>query len=124
MKALILDDSEGVRMIFSRLLLEAGYQVIACTKASEAQESLAADPSFDFILVDRNMPEMNGLEFIAWVRKNPTYEKIRLILLTTNPDFQEVQLGLEAGADDCIMKPCGRETILQKLEMMGLSNQS
>jgi two-component system chemotaxis response regulator CheY len=75
----------------------------------------------DLALVDWNMPEMNGYEFVCTVRKDDQYKDMRLMMVTTETEMAQVVKALEAGADEYVMKPFTKEMIVEKLAIMGLS---
>ena len=120
-KALVIDDSRTIRMILSSTLAEFGYQV---SQASNGKEALSAveheDDGFSLFLVDWNMPEMNGLEFVKWLRANPRYSSVPLMMVTTETEISQMTTALEAGANEYVMKPFTKEIIADKLRLLGL----
>jgi two-component system chemotaxis response regulator CheY len=120
-KALVIDDSRTIRMILSNTLAELGYQV---SQASNGKEALSAvereDDGFALFLVDWNMPEMNGLEFVKCLRANPRYSTVPLMMVTTETELSQMTTALEAGANEYVMKPFTKEIITDKLRLLGL----
>jgi two-component system chemotaxis response regulator CheY len=120
-KALVIDDSRTIRMILSNTLAELGYQV---SQASNGKEALSAvereDDGFALFLVDWNMPEMNGLEFVKCLRANPRYSTVPLMMVTTETEMSQMTTALEAGANEYVMKPFTKEIITDKLRLLGL----
>jgi two-component system chemotaxis response regulator CheY len=70
--------------------------------------------------VDWNMPEMNGLEFIKHVRSQAGLAGVRLVMVTTETEIEQMSRALEAGADEYIMKPFTTEAIQEKLRLLGV----
>ena len=85
----------------------------------QAFEKSRADAP-DIVLMDINMPEMNGYEFVCAVRKDDQYKDMRLMMVTTETEMAQVVKALEAGADEYVMKPFTKEMIVEKLKIMGL----
>jgi two-component system chemotaxis response regulator CheY len=74
----------------------------------------------DVVLVDWNMPEMDGIQFIKEVRSDHAWDALRLMMVTTECGMEEVMDALQAGADDYIMKPNDKEIIREKLILLGI----
>ena len=72
------------------------------------------------VLVDWNMPEMNGIEFLTTVRSEPYSSTARILMITTETDLPQVVQALEAGADEYLMKPFTRDSVLAKLQLLGI----
>ncbi|MCC7010696.1 MAG: response regulator [Acidobacteria bacterium] len=118
MTALVVDDSRAMRLILGRMLTELGFGV---TEAVHGKDALARlQPSTDLVLVDWNMPEMNGLEFIQALRRDHRYAATKVMMVTTETEMTQVSTALEAGAQEYVMKPFTREVIADKLRVMGL----
>ena len=122
MRALVVDDSRALRMLMKKILVEMGFEIVEAGHGKEALERLAAVGSVTLALVDWNMPEMNGLEFVQAVRAQEAYEGMRLVMVTTETDMGRVSAALEAGANEFLMKPFTKESMLDKLAMLGLAN--
>jgi two-component system chemotaxis response regulator CheY len=120
MRALILDDSRAIRLILTRLLSDLGFEVEQAENGARGLEALRHQPGFDLALVDWNMPEMNGLQFVEAVRANPHWRAMRLMMVTTETEQSQMARALQAGADEYVMKPFTREVITEKLAILGL----
>lgn len=120
-KAMVIDDSRTIRLILSRTLSQLGYDV---AQAANGREGLATlqdtGNGFDLILVDWNMPEMNGLELIRSLRARPEFANLPLMMVTTETEMEQMVTALEAGANEYVMKPFGKETLAEKLQLLGL----
>lgn len=68
----------------------------------------------DVVLVDWNMPSVTGLEFVQLVRRNPEYDRLKLMMVTINNTGEKVIQALEAGANDFLMKPVTKEALEEK----------
>jgi len=119
-KAMVIDDSRAIRMILTNTLQELGYEVC---QASNGKEALAVvereQGSISLFLVDWNMPEMNGLEFVKHVRKDARFSSVPLMMVTTETEMQQMTAALEAGANEYVMKPFTKEIIADKLRILG-----
>jgi two-component system chemotaxis response regulator CheY len=120
-KAMVIDDSRTIRMILSDTLAELGYQVSQASNGKEALSTLEKEgDAFSLFLVDWNMPEMNGLEFVKRLRANPRYTAVPLMMVTTETEISQMVAALEAGANEYVMKPFTKEIIADKLRLLGL----
>ena len=123
MHALVIDDSKSIRSILAKILLGVGFTVEEATNGLEALDLIKKE-KVDLALVDWNMPDMDGCEFIQEVRKNSAYKDMRMMMVTTETAITKVAEALEAGADEYIMKPFTKEMIIEKLVLMGLNISS
>ena len=121
MKALVIDDSKAMRSILSRMLQELGFEVFEACNGREGLERLQAIGKVDLALVDWNMPEMNGLDFIRTVRAEQSYDGVLLMMVTTETEMENVVRALAAGANEYVMKPFTQEIILEKLQIFGMA---
>jgi len=120
-RALVIDDSKAIRIILRRLLDELGFEVVEAANGREALRRLDASMGqFDLALVDWNMPEMNGLEFVREVRGQGGHEDLTMVMVTTETEAGQVVRALAAGANEYIMKPFSRDVLVDKLSMLGL----
>jgi two-component system chemotaxis response regulator CheY len=118
MLALVVDDSRTVRIIIGNILREMGLEVIEAEHGLAALEQMRQNPDVELILVDWNMPEMNGYEFIQSVRSQRIYDSVRILMVTTETDREQVSRALRAGANEYMMKPFTREVLVAKLGML------
>jgi two-component system chemotaxis response regulator CheY len=108
-------------MILGRALSQHGYEVSTAGNGREALELLKAAPSSpNLVLVDWNMPEMNGLEFVKAFRADPQYDDVPLMMVTTETEIDQMVRALEAGANEYVMKPFTEDIIADKLRVLGL----
>ncbi len=120
MKALVVDDSKAMRMIIGRTLQELQFEVVEAVDGVKALELLEKEGGPDLILVDWNMPEMDGLEFVRALRGNPKWSSVPVVMVTSETELERVSKALEAGADEYVMKPFTREVLQEKLQLLGL----
>jgi len=121
-KALVVDDSRTMRRILANILEGLNYRVCQAGNGLEGLEVIErerADGPFDLILADWNMPEMNGLEFIKALRKEPTNRGIAVMMVTTETQVEQMVAALAAGASEYLMKPFTKDMIEDKLRMLG-----
>ena len=120
-KAMVIDDSKAIRMILTRTLSKLGYEVCAAENGKQAMAILNQQaPKLTFFLVDWNMPEMNGLEFVRQVRRTPAYADVPLMMVTTETEVDQMVTALEAGANEYVMKPFTDDIIADKLRLLGV----
>jgi len=119
--ALVIDDSRAIRMILGRTLNRFGFEVCSASNGREAIQ-LIDDQCLDLslILVDWNMPEMNGLEFVKAIRADPKFSEVPLMMVTTETEIEQMYRALEAGANEYVMKPFTDEVIADKLRLLGV----
>lgn len=120
-KALIVDDSKTIRMIIRRILVEIGYEVCEAGNGREGLEVLAAERAeVSLVLVDWNMPEMNGLEMLKQLRLDPNYAALKVMMVTTETELDHMRSALVAGANEYVMKPFTKNILKEKLELVGI----
>jgi two-component system chemotaxis response regulator CheY len=119
-RAMVIDDSRAIRLILGKMLKELGFEVIDAENGAVAIDRLKASEKVDIALVDWNMPEMNGYEFVCAVRKDDAYKDLPLMMVTTETEMSQVVKALEAGANEYVMKPFTKEMITEKLTLMGV----
>lgn len=120
MKAITVDDSKTIRAIIKRTLKGVGFEVEEAEDGLVALERIKQCWPIDLAIVDWNMPNMNGLELVKALRALPEYADMRIMMATTESEISQMQLALEAGADEYLMKPFDREALEQKLMLLGL----
>jgi two-component system chemotaxis response regulator CheY len=116
---LVVDDSRVIRRVAVDMLKGLGFGV------SEAEHGLAAvefcrSQVPDFVLLDWNMPEMDGISCLRALRAMPLDPRPAIVMCTTENGMPKIREALEAGADEYIMKPYDRGVLLDKLEQLDL----
>src|SRR5437762_14338022 len=118
MRVLVIDDSRATRMILGRILGEMGCEVIEADNGLEGLERLKEVGGADLALVDWIMPEMSGLEFVRTIRANLDYQKLPLMMVTTERSMERVATALAAGANEYLMEPITKELVVDKLRLL------
>src|SRR3546814_20953024 len=104
-RALVIDDSRALRSVLRRLLAARGYEVNEAGDGLEGVDSLARSGAVDLCLVDWNMPNMNGLDFIKTVRENPDYERMQIVMVTPESEPAPIARAPIHRADEYATKP-------------------
>lgn len=114
-KILYVEDNPDNRMLVRRVLMSEGYEV---AEAHTAHDALDKIQSFlpDLILMDINMPDMDGYALTARIRKTPGFETLPIIAVTANVMRGDREKSLEAGADGYIQKPIDIDILSQQIE--------
>lgn len=123
MRALVVDDSSTMRSILRLILRGAGFEVIEAGNGAEALDRLEKSGNVDVALVDWNMPEMSGYEFLCAARTKRAYDSTKIVMVTTETEIVQVKAALEHGANEYIMKPFTKDAVIEKLQLMSLLPQ-
>ncbi len=109
---LVVEDSKAIRSMIRMALEEAGGFLVA--EAGNGFEALKALPvqHLDLIITDINMPDINGLELIGYVKSNPTYSTIPLVIVSTEKTEEDKKRGLALGASGYVVKPFKKEDLM------------
>jgi two-component system chemotaxis response regulator CheY len=121
MRALIVDDSSFVREYLRHLLDRMG---IACEEAVDGSDALAVltdEKEFDLMLLDVNMPVMNGLECVKALREAKMHPEMKVMMVTTEADNSFITRALDNGADEFLMKPFTPESLREKMLLLGFA---
>lgn len=119
MKCLVVDDSRVVRKVARRILEDLSFE---CDEAEDG------DVAYDYcqknmpdaVLLDWNMPNLSGIEFLEKLRALPNGNKPKVVFCTTENEFPYIQEALDKGADEYIMKPFDHDIIETKFQQVGL----
>jgi two-component system chemotaxis response regulator CheY len=114
---LTVDDSSSIRQMVSFTLTKVGYQV---TEAVDGRDGLtkAGQQKFDLIITDLNMPNMDGIQMIAALRKLPGYGFTPILMLTTESQSEKKDAGRKAGATGWIVKPFKADQLIAVLQKL------
>jgi two-component system chemotaxis response regulator CheY len=118
--ALVVDDSKVTRLLVAHILRQVGFEVAQAANGREGIDQLLWHKP-GVVLIDWNMPDMNGLEFVRAVRADTNHADVRLLIVTSEEDQGLIAEALEAGADGYIHKPFTKEVILEKLQLLGIT---
>jgi two-component system, chemotaxis family, chemotaxis protein CheY len=120
-KALVVDDSKAVRLILARTLRELGYEVLEAANGREALELMEQQKTaVRLVLLDWNMPELNGLDLLKRLRANPEFGWPVVVMVTTETELEQMTEALEAGANEYVMKPFTKDILIEKLQLAGI----
>lgn len=113
-RILIVEDSATMRSLLASALegLGAGIEVRQAQSGFEALRCLPRD-AYDLIVTDINMPDINGLELVSFVKGNAAYRAIPLIIVSTEGSERDRERGLELGADAYLVKPFDPEQLVR-----------
>jgi two-component system chemotaxis response regulator CheY len=124
---MVIDDSRAMRLILKRIVAQLGFEVVEAANGKEAMDYLAGaleagDESKlpGLALVDWNMPEMNGLEFVTAVRADQRLRNMTLMMVTTESEQSQIVRALASGAHEYVIKPFTPDAIIDKLTLLGL----
>ena len=121
-RALVVEDSSTTRHIIAGMLQRGGYGVLEARDGVEALDLLRGAAGVpDVALVDWNMPTMDGLAFVRAVRGTSAFDRMRILMITTENDLVHVTRALDAGADEYLMKPFTEEMVSDKLALLGVA---
>lgn len=116
---LVVDDSRVVRKVARRILEANGYQVAEAEDGQKALDACRVDMP-DCVLLDWNMPVMDGITFLRSLRAEFGPDDPIVVFCTTENDMSHIEMALEAGAQEYIMKPFDDEILVGKLAQVGL----
>ena len=121
MLGIVIDDSRAMRRILRKFLEDLGFDVIEAGDGKQALEVIAgAEAVPELALIDWNMPEMNGLEFVVQVRKNPAWRAMTMVMVTTESEHSQIVKALASGAHEYVIKPFTKDGMIDKLALLGL----
>jgi two-component system chemotaxis response regulator CheY len=115
MKVLVVDDSAIMRKVIEQILEMLGHESVPAANGLDAFEKLKEHSDVRLILLDWNMPEMNGIEFLRAVKEKPDLAEIPVIMLTTESERRKMIEAIEAGAKHYLTKPFQPETLATKI---------
>jgi two-component system chemotaxis response regulator CheY len=121
-RALIVDDSKTMRRIVGKVVKENGFETIV--EAENGEEAMTrlrdsgTDAPLQLALVDWNMPVMDGLSFVKAARAEG-FAELPIIMITTEGSMEYVTRAIEAGANEYLMKPFTKESLRDKLALLG-----
>jgi two-component system, chemotaxis family, chemotaxis protein CheY len=125
MRALVVDDSKTMRHIVGSVVKQSGFETVEAANGEEALARLhdSVNSPVSLALVDWNMPIMDGLAFVRAARA-AGYADLPIIMITTEGSMEYLTRALEAGANEYLMKPFTKESLRDKLTLMGFETPS
>ena len=116
---LVADDSSVIRKVARRILEGLDFQISEAENGEEAIEACRQHIP-DAVLLDWNMPKMDGYEFLRALRRLPGGDKPKVVFCTTENDVAHIARALHAGANEYIMKPFDKDIVEAKFQEVGL----
>ena len=116
-RVLVVDDSPVIRALESYILKANGYSVETASNGIEALEKLYSG-EFELMVVDINMPKMDGIQLIKAVREQELYMNIPIIIVTSEEEEEDRRKGIEAGANIYLIKPTQPDTLVTNVKML------
>jgi len=124
MRAIVIDDSRAMRGLLKRVLIDMGFEVKEAGDGKEGLLRVADGQRPELALVDWNMPNMNGLQFVQAIRQDHAFDDMRIVMVTTEVEMNQIKAALDAGANEYVMKPFTEESLREKIEMLGISREA
>jgi len=116
---LVVDDSSVIRKVARRILEGLEFQILEAEDGEQALDVCRAEMP-DAVLLDWNMPKMDGYEFLRVLRRLPDGDRPKVVFCTTENDVAHIARALHAGANEYIMKPFDKDIVEAKFQEVGL----
>ena len=117
-KVLVVDDSSVIRQQLSIALSQAGFEVMEACDGVDGLNQFAANDGIDLIVSDVNMPNMNGLEMVESIKKDPKGPATPVVMLTTEGDPGLIKRAKEAGAKGWMVKPFNADMLIKTINKL------
>jgi len=119
MRLLIVDDSFTMRSILATYARNLSIETLEAADGLKALEVLEGGEPIDAVLIDWDMPRMDGFELLFRIRSQPRWKELKLLMVTAQNTQDKVTQALAAGADDYLMKPLDEQMFVEKLCILG-----
>lgn len=116
---LIVDDSSIIRKVARRMLESLDFRIVEAENGEQAFATCQRELP-DAILLDWNMPKMDGYDFLRALRSLPGGDRPKVVFCTTENDVTHIARALQAGANEYIMKPFDKDIVEEKFQEIGL----
>lgn len=117
---LLVDDSRAVRLTARRMLTEIGCNVLEAEDGQQALQVLREHPETDAVLLDWNMPVMDGITMLRVLKADSSMPQPHVVMCTTENDMTRILEAIAAGAVEYIMKPFTDDILREKLQDAGV----
>lgn len=118
MKALIVDDSLVIRSIIEKIVTPMGYETLKASNGQEALDLLEKNAEdVELVILDWNMPLLNGWETLSAIKKNRAYDHVCIIMVSTEAEDEKIDQAIGAGAHGYISKPFEAEELIEKIKV-------
>lgn len=114
-KILSVDDSATMRRIIGRAVAVLGYDFLEAENGLQALELLPSHPDLDLIILDVNMPEMDGFETLQRIKADARFSRIPVMMVTTESDRARIVQAIQAGAVNYVTKPFNQDDLGAKI---------
>ncbi len=118
MRALIVDDSRFIREYLKQVVEPMNVVCEQAVDGRDALRVLESSAPFDLMFCDLNMPVMNGLECVKALRASGQHRAMRVVMVTTETDYDLIERALDLGADEFLMKPFTPDSLREKLMLL------
>ncbi len=120
MKALVVDDSQSMRNIVKAGLQKMGIfdSISEAVNGVDALEKINSEGPFDLVLLDWYMPEMEGYDCLVKIRQNAAWNDMKIMMVTTENQQENVIRAVMAGANEYLMKPFTAEMLEEKIRIV------
>ena len=119
-QALVVDNSKGLRVLLGWILQEVGIETVEASNGAEALQILGTDEHFAVVILDWDLPGMNGIQLVAEIRRDEKLKSLPIMMISGRPHSSDAEYALKSGVNDYVIKPFTREAILHGLTRMGL----
>ena len=117
---LVVDDSAVIRKVARRILEGLQFRIAEAEDGERAIDACKGEMP-DAVLLDWNMPIMDGYDFLRTLRQMPGGRRPKVVFCTTENGMAYIRAAIEAGADEYVMKPFDRDTLESKLQIVGVA---
>lgn len=115
---LIVDDSKTIRNLVAFIMKKEGFKVTMAEDGLDGLEKLYSADHIDLIVSDINMPRMDGFTFIKTVREQEAYRDVPIVVLSTEGKEQDIQTGIQLGANLYMVKPAQPDKMMKNIRML------
>ncbi|MGI9211284.1 MAG: response regulator [Methylococcaceae bacterium] len=115
-KIMVVEDEDMQRKLIEKMLKTLGHAVSTAADGQHALDMLENETVPNLVLMDIRMPRMDGFETITRIKQHPEWQKIPIIILSSNRDIESVTTGIKKGAVDFIVKPVSKLILKKKLD--------
>jgi DNA-binding response OmpR family regulator len=122
-RALVVEDDAAIRFLLRFILDQAGYGIVEAIDGDAAAEAIARGADVDVVLLDIQLPGIDGLTLLARLRADPRWNAVPVLMLTAHGSEAQVTAALDAGADDYLGKPFDPGDLLDRLRRLKASRR-
>ncbi len=116
MKILVVDDMSSMRRIIKNTLKQLGYPNVEEAEDGQKALEMVRKETFDLVISDWNMPNMNGLDLLKSIRQDPKLSVMPVLMVTTEAEMDHILEAIRSGVNSYILKPFTAETMKEKID--------